>query len=145
MCFRPLSCDPFTDIGRAIPEFRSVSLPESKEFHGFPVDKKNVFEVDSEGARFLFQDAPKHVDMFACNPAANEQHYEVVIANSSINSATHFGFRFTFFIPLVLERWVVLNLSDTSTWRLIQVEQGSCHFQVNENKKGGDKSEVLLP
>jgi hypothetical protein len=45
--------DPFTDIGRTIPEFRSVGLAERKEFHGFSVDKKNVFEIDGR-ARFLF-------------------------------------------------------------------------------------------
>jgi hypothetical protein len=70
MPFRPLSRDPFTDIGRRIPEFRSVGLAESKEFHSFSVDKKNVFEIDGEAARFLFQHAPKHVDVFSCNPAA---------------------------------------------------------------------------
>ena len=56
----------------AIPEFRSVGLAERKKFHGFSVDKNNVFEIDGEAARFLFQDAPKHVDMFPCNPAAYE-------------------------------------------------------------------------
>jgi hypothetical protein len=68
----PFSRDPFTDIGRTIPEFRSVGLAESKEFHGFSVDKKNVFEIDGKPARFPFQYAPKHVDMFPCNPATYE-------------------------------------------------------------------------
>ena len=77
MRFRRLSRDPFTDIGRTIPEFRSVGLAESKECHGFSVDKKNVFEIDGEAARFLFQYAPKYVDMFCCNPAAYEQHHEI--------------------------------------------------------------------
>src|SRR6267143_3544205 len=77
MRFRPLSRDPFTDIGRTIPEFRSPGLAESKEFHSFSVDKKNIFEIDGEAARFLFQHAPKYVDMFSCNPAAYEQHHEV--------------------------------------------------------------------
>lgn len=54
MRFHPLSRDPFTDIGWTIPELRSVGLAESKEFYGFSVDKKNVFEVDGEAARFLF-------------------------------------------------------------------------------------------
>jgi hypothetical protein len=91
MRFRPLSRDPFTDIGRTIPEFRSVALAESKEFHGFSVDKKNVFEIDGEAARFLFQYAPKHVDMFAGNPAAYEQHHETFSGNDPIDSAAHFG------------------------------------------------------
>jgi hypothetical protein len=47
MRFRPLSLDPFTDIGRTIPEFSSFGLAESKEFHGFSVDKNNVFEIDA--------------------------------------------------------------------------------------------------
>src|SRR5260370_4362178 len=87
----PLSRDPFTDIGRTIPEFRSAVLAESKEFHGFSVDKKNVFEIDGEAARFLFHHPPEHVDMFPCNPAAYEQHHETFSANDSIDSAGHFG------------------------------------------------------
>ncbi len=89
MRFRPLSRHPFTDVGRTIPEFRSVGLAESKEFHGFSVDKKNVLEIDGEAARFLFQYAPKHVDMFPRNPAAYEQHHAIVIANDSVDSAAH--------------------------------------------------------
>ena len=89
MRFRLLSRDPFPDIGRTIPEFRSVGLAESKEFHGFSVDKKNVFEIDGKTARFLFQYAPKYFDMFSCNPAAYEQHHEIFSANDSIDSAAH--------------------------------------------------------
>src|SRR5436309_897491 len=69
VCLCPLARDPFTDIGRTIPEFRSVGLAESKEFHGFSVDKKNVFKIDCEAARFLFQYAPKQIDMFPSNLA----------------------------------------------------------------------------
>ena len=68
-----------------------MGLAERKEFHGFSVDKKNIFEIDGEAARFLFQYAPKHVDMFPCNPAAYEQHHEAFSANDSIDSAAHFG------------------------------------------------------
>src|ERR1700724_3577728 len=89
MRFRPFPRDPFTDIGRTIPEFRSVGLVESKEFHGFSVDKMNVFEIDGKDTPFLFQHAPKHVDMFSCNPAAYEQHHETFSANDSIDSAAH--------------------------------------------------------
>jgi hypothetical protein len=89
MRFRPFSRDPFTDVRRTISEFRSVGLAESKEFHSFSVDKKNVFEIDGESARFLFQYAPKHVDMFSRNPPAYEQHYEVFSANDSVDSAAH--------------------------------------------------------
>ena len=91
MRFGTLSRDPFTDIGRTIPEFRSVGLGERKEFHGFSVDEKNVFEIDTEGTRFLFQYPPKHVDMFPCNPAAYEEHHETFSANNSIDSAAHSG------------------------------------------------------
>jgi hypothetical protein len=87
--FRPLPCHPFTDVGRTIPEFRSVCLTESKEFHGFSVGKKNILKIDGEAARFLFQYAPKHVDMFPCNAAADEQHQETFRANDSIDSAAH--------------------------------------------------------
>jgi len=91
MRFRLLSRDPFTDIGRTIPEFRSVGLAERKEFHGVSVDKKNVFEIDGEAARFLLQYGPKHVDMFSSNPAAYEQHRDVFGANDSIDSTAHLG------------------------------------------------------
>ena len=91
MRLRPLPRDPFTDIGRTIPEFRSLGLAESKKFHAFSVDQKNVSEIDDEAARFLSQYAPKHVDMFPCNPAAYEQHHETFSANDSIDSAGHFG------------------------------------------------------
>src|SRR6266498_3574558 len=89
MRFRLLSRDPFTDIGRTIPEFRSVGLADRKEFHGFSIDKKNVFEIDGEAARFLFQYAPQYVDIFSCNPAAYEQHHEILSGNHSVDSAAH--------------------------------------------------------
>ena len=115
MRFRRLSRDPFTDIGRTIPEFRSIGLAESKEFHGFSVDKKNVFEIDGEAARFLFQYAPKYVDMFSCNPAAYEQHHEVFSANDSVDSAAHL-WAFGSILPfLLIDRGCdVLELANTS-------------------------------
>jgi len=91
MRFGHLSRDPFTYIGRTIPEFRSVGLAESKECHGFSVDENDVFEIDGEAARFLFQHATKHVDMLPCNPAAYEQHHETVSVSDSIDSAAHSG------------------------------------------------------
>ena len=115
MRFRPLSRDPFTDIGWTIPEFRSVGLAESEEFHSFSVDKKNVFEIDGEAARFLFRYAPKYVDMFSCSPAAYEQHHEIFSGNDSIDSAAHFGFRFNPSIPSIDRGGDVLDLSNTST------------------------------
>ena len=89
MRFRPLSRDPFTDIGRTIPEFSPFGLAKSKEFHGFSVDKKNVLEIDGEAPRFLFQYAPKHVDMFSCNPSAYEQHHEIFSGDDPVDSAAH--------------------------------------------------------
>ena len=74
-----------------MPELRSVGLLESKESHGFSVDKKNVFEIEGEAAGFLFKNAPKHVDISSCNPAAYEQHHGTFSANNSIDSAAHFG------------------------------------------------------
>ena len=84
---RPTSI--FTKRGWTIPEFRSVGLAESKECHGFSVDKKNVFEIDGEAVRFLFQYAPKYVDMFSCNPAAYEQQDEIFSDNESVDSAAY--------------------------------------------------------
>ena len=106
MRFRPLSRDPFTDIGRTIPEFRSVGLAESKEFNGFSVDEKNVFEIDGKAARFLFHYTPQHVDMFSCNPAAYKQHHETFRGNESIDSAAHFFGSILLSIELVgMDSW----------------------------------------
>ena len=88
MRFRFLSRDPFTDIGRTIPEFRSVGLTARKEFHGFSVDELNVFEINGNAARFLLQYAPKYLDVFPCNPAAYQQH-QVFSANDSVDSVIH--------------------------------------------------------
>ena len=89
MRFRFLSRDPFTDIGRTIPEFRSIGLTVRQEFHGFSVDELNVLEVNGDAARFLFQYAPKYVDVFPCNLAAYEQHHEIFSGNDSVDSAAH--------------------------------------------------------
>jgi hypothetical protein len=97
MRFRPFSGNPLTDVGWTIPEFRSVGLAESQEFHSFSVDQKNVLEIDGEADRFLFQCAPKYVDMFPRNPAAYEQHHAIVIANDSVDSAAHRGLSVYFF------------------------------------------------
>src|SRR5580698_11357352 len=91
MCLGPLSGDPFTDIGRTIPEFRSVGFAKSKELYCFSINKKNVLEIDGEAARFPFQYPPKHVDMFPRNPATHEQHHAIVLANGSVDSAVHRG------------------------------------------------------
>ena|SRR5580700_819205 len=89
MHFRPLFRHPFTDIRRTIPELNSVGFADSKEFHGFPVDKKNVSEIDGKVPRFLFQHASKHLDMFPGNAAAYEQHHETFRAIDSIDPAAH--------------------------------------------------------
>jgi len=91
MRFRSLSRDPFTNVRRTIPEFRSFALYEGKELHRFSIHEENVLEIDGEAPRFLFQFASKHVHMFPCNPAAYEQHHAIVIANDSVNSAAHRG------------------------------------------------------
>ena len=90
MHFRSFSCDPFTDIGRTIPEFCPVVLAERKEFYSFPVDEENVFQIDCEPAtRFLLHYVPKHIDMLPGDPAAYEQHYEIVSRNNPVDSAAH--------------------------------------------------------
>ncbi len=89
MRFHSLSRHPFTDVGRTIPQFRSVRLTERKEFHRFSVYKKNVLQIDGEAARFPCQCASQRVNMFACDPAAYEQHHAIVIGNHSVDSAAH--------------------------------------------------------
>ena len=134
MRFRPLSRHPFTDVGRTIPEFRSIGLAESKQFHGFSVDKKNVFEIDGESTRLLFQYGSKHVDMFPCNPAAYEQHHAIAIAKESIDSAVHCGLRFISSIPFSVEiglrRLGLLNRSAHSS-RWSDYLQTECKTSAN--------------
>jgi hypothetical protein len=72
MRFRHFPLDPFTDVGRTIPEFRSVGFAERKKLHGFSVDKPNVLKVDGQSIRFPFQCAPQRVDMFPCNSTTYE-------------------------------------------------------------------------
>ncbi len=97
--FRPLFGNPFTDIRRTISEFRSVCLAKSKKLHGLPVDKKNVLEIDGKATRFLFKYASKRIDMFSCNPAADDQQHEVFSADDSVDSAAHDG------LPIVIPDW----------------------------------------
>jgi hypothetical protein len=92
MRLRRLPRYPFTDIGRTIPEFASIGLAQSQELHAFSIDKKNVLEIDGKSARFLFQYAAKHVDMFPRNSTAYEQHHAIVSANVSVDSAAHSEF-----------------------------------------------------
>src|ERR1700734_1798313 len=88
---RPLSCDPFTDVGWTIPEFRSEGLALSKQLHGFSVDKKNVLEIDGQSIRFLFHCASQRLNMFPGNPAAYEQPHALVLSNDSVDPAAHCG------------------------------------------------------
>jgi hypothetical protein len=44
----------------------------ARSFTAIAVDKKNVFEIDGEAARFPIPVHPKHADVFSCNPAAYE-------------------------------------------------------------------------
>jgi hypothetical protein len=91
MRFRPLSCNPLADIGRTTPQFRSVYLAESEEFHAFSVNKKNVLEIDYKTVRFLFQRLPKRIDMLSCNLSAYDSHHETFTVNDSVDSAAHCG------------------------------------------------------
>src|SRR6202044_4075461 len=72
---RPLSCDPFTDVGWTIPEFRSEGLALSKQLHGFSVDKKNVLEIDGQSIRFLFQRDSQRLNMFPGYLPPYQQHH----------------------------------------------------------------------
>jgi len=47
LTLRPLSGNPFTDIGRTIPELRSTILAQRKEFHAISVDERDVLEIDN--------------------------------------------------------------------------------------------------
>jgi hypothetical protein len=135
----PFSLNPFTDVGRAVPEFRSVSLAESKEPHGFSVDKKNVFQIDHEAGRLLFQHVPKHLDMFSCNPAAYGQHHEVFSADTSVDSAAHLLFSVQPFKSFYVFRVAAKSRGQSKR------KQGLGRFQVNENKEGRRVLSVPVP
>ncbi len=84
---------------RTLSEFRFVCLAKSKKLHGVPVDKKNVLEIDGKATRFLFKYASKRIDMFSCNPAADDQQHEVFSADDSVDSAAHDG------LPIIIPDW----------------------------------------
>jgi len=118
-----------------------VVLAESKEFHGFSVDEKNVFEIDSEAARFLFQHAPKQS---TCSPVIlplmnNTTSFSAVTTRSilqlicllsvQLQRLTHGSRRRepSSFPDLLLSPLLLPRLRHTR-------QQSSCHFQVIENK-----------
>ena len=49
-----------------------MGLAASQEFHGISVDENNVFKIDDEAAGLLFQYAPKRIDMFPGDLAADD-------------------------------------------------------------------------
>ena len=89
-----LSRYPFTDIGRAVSEFGSVRFADRQEFYGLAVREKDVFEIDGHCARFLFQQATKHVHILRCNPSADAQDHKVLSDNMAVDSAAHCRFTF---------------------------------------------------
>jgi len=88
-CFRSLSRDPFADIRRAVPEFSSVELSSSEEFHSLAVDQIDVLEIDSNRTRIILDYVAKCVHILFCNPAAYAQHHDVVAADNPVDSAAH--------------------------------------------------------
>ena len=55
---RPLSCDPFPDIRRAVSEFGSIQFTQAQEFHGLAVHEKDLRQIDGHCAPLLFQQRP---------------------------------------------------------------------------------------
>src|SRR5580658_9900786 len=117
---RPLSCHPFADVGGAISELNSPVLRESKEFHSFSVDKKNVLEIDGESIRFLFQLASEHVDVLSCNSPAYGQHHRVFRTNDSVDSAAHCHCELSSFCYFSQSQFAI-NLGDSKTATISQV------------------------
>lgn len=86
---RLFSRDPFTDIRRAVPEFCSVQFAQRQEFYGLSIDKKNVFKIDSRYASFLFEQAPKEINILPCNLSADVQGQKTRSDDNPIDSAGH--------------------------------------------------------
>src|ERR1700739_4580932 len=63
--------DPFTNVGGAVSEFVSVRFTDCQELYGLAVHDKNVLEINSYCASFLFQQRSKHVHFLSANPSAD--------------------------------------------------------------------------
>src|SRR5258708_12599420 len=86
---RPLSRDPFTNVGRAVFQFDSLSFAQRQEFHSFAVYEKDVLEIDGHSAPFLFQQAPKHIHILPCNPSADAQEHAFLSDKKAVDSPGH--------------------------------------------------------
>src|SRR4051794_13358460 len=84
-----LSSDPFPDIRRAVSKFSSVRFTHAQEFHRLAVHQKDILEVEGHPARFLFQQGPKHVHIFPCDPATDAQDHKILSDNKPVDSAAH--------------------------------------------------------
>ncbi len=107
-----------------------MCLAVGKKSHGFPVDEKNVLEIDNEAAWLLLHHAPKRINVFAGNLTADEEHRQALSANRAINSAAHF----------VLFSAIPSATRPDLTARPFQRGQASGQFQPHGNKRGRRES-----
>src|SRR5258708_23826378 len=112
---------------RTISELRSGGLGKRKELHCVTVDETDIFEINSERARFLSKHIPEGMHMFTAEPSTYEQHDKAVSGIESIDSETHRLYRVT--TSSCMSRVLLENCKPRST------------SQVNETKgetgKGG--------
>src|SRR6266705_149421 len=86
---RPLSCDPFPDVRRAVSELRSIRFTHAQEFDGLAVHEKDTLEIEDHRARLLFQQGPEHVHVIPCDPATDAQDRKILSDNKPVDSAAH--------------------------------------------------------
>jgi hypothetical protein len=87
--FRSLPCDPFANVRRAIPKYRSLALFLSKEFHDLSIGQNDVLQIEDHRTRFLLHYVSKCIHIPLCNPAADAQRHNVVDDNA-VDSPSQF-------------------------------------------------------
>jgi hypothetical protein len=87
--FRSLLCDPFANVRRAVPKYRSFALFLSKEFHDLSICQNDVLQIEGHRTRFLLHYVSKCIHIPFCNPAADAQLHNVV-DNNAVDSPGQF-------------------------------------------------------
>ncbi len=70
---RPLTDDPFADVGRTVSKFNSTLFKSGKRPYGIPIHDKHFLQIDSDFALLLPEDFPQHLDVLRFKPAAHPQ------------------------------------------------------------------------
>jgi hypothetical protein len=86
---RPLSLDPFPDVGWTISQFDAIPFAEDQEFHRITVDQTDLLEIDGDGTAFVLERGAKDVQVLPSNPPAYAQDHRIFFSQHSVDSAGH--------------------------------------------------------